>query len=44
MLAGSFGPLAGTVIRIGHMGENAWPKHVDEVLDILCSLLNDNCR
>ena len=42
MLAGSFGALAGTVIRIGHMGENARLVYVDEVLDILCGLLNNN--
>ena len=28
MLAGSFGAFAGKVIRIGHMGENAYPEKV----------------
>ncbi|MCI8669085.1 MAG: alanine--glyoxylate aminotransferase family protein [Lachnospiraceae bacterium] len=44
MLAGSFGALAGTVIRIGHMGENARLEYVDEVLNILCGLLNNKRR
>lgn len=33
MLAGSFGNLAGKVIRIGHMGENATVSNVAEVFD-----------
>lgn len=32
MLAGSFGEFAGKVIRIGHMGENAYMDKVEEVL------------
>lgn len=32
MLAGSYGEFAGKVIRIGHMGENAYVEKVDEVL------------
>ena len=32
MLAGSFGEFEGKVIRIGHMGENAYMDKVDEVL------------
>jgi aspartate aminotransferase-like enzyme len=32
MLAGSFGEFEGKVIRIGHMGENAYTDKVDEVL------------
>lgn len=42
MLAGSFGIFAGTVIRIGHMGESARLEYVDEVLDILCRLKKNN--
>lgn len=33
MLAGSFGEFEGKVIRIGHMGENAYMDKVDEVLN-----------
>lgn len=33
MLAGSFGEFEGKVIRIGHMGENAYMDKVDEVLE-----------
>ena len=43
MLAGSFGEFAGTVIRIGHMGENARDEKAEEVLDALfeiCSRKN----
>ena len=32
MLAGSFGAFAGKVIRIGHMGENAYPEKVEAVM------------
>ena len=32
MLAGSFGAFAGKVIRIGHMGENAYPEKVGAVM------------
>ena len=32
MLAGSFGEFEGKVMRIGHMGENAYTDKVDEVL------------
>lgn len=39
MLAGSFDVLAGEVIRIGHMGENANDKDVDETLDALRHIL-----
>lgn len=39
MLAGSFGIFAGKVIRIGHMGENANQKDVEETLDALYQTL-----
>ena len=39
MLAGSFDVLAGEVIRIGHMGENANDADVDESLDALKHIL-----
>lgn len=39
MLAGSFDVLAGEVIRIGHMGENANDKDVDETFDALRHIL-----
>jgi aspartate aminotransferase-like enzyme len=32
MLAGSFDELSGKVIRIGHMGENAYPEKVEAVM------------
>ena len=32
MLVGSFGAFAGKVIRIGHMGENAYPEKVEAVM------------
>ena len=32
MLAGSFGAFSGKVIRIGHMGENAYPEKVGAVM------------
>lgn len=35
MLAGSFGYLGGKVIRIGHMGENAYPEAVRETFAAL---------
>lgn len=38
MLSGSFGKLAGKVIRIGHMGENAYMEKVDEVLEGLLDI------
>ncbi|MCD8364056.1 MAG: alanine--glyoxylate aminotransferase family protein [Lachnospiraceae bacterium] len=40
MIAGSFDVLAGQVIRIGHMGENANEKDVCETLDALADVLN----
>lgn len=40
MLAGSFGEFEGKVIRIGHMGENAYMEKVQEVLDALKEVLN----
>lgn len=33
MIAGSYDELAGKVVRIGHMGENAYPEKVVETLD-----------
>jgi aspartate aminotransferase-like enzyme len=39
MLAGSFGEFEGKVVRIGHMGENAYMEKVQEVLDGLIELL-----
>lgn len=39
MLAGSFGEFEGKVIRIGHMGENAYMEKVQEVLDALQEVL-----
>ena len=41
MLSGSFGKLAGKVIRIGHMGENAYIEKVDEVLEGLLKIVNE---
>ncbi len=35
MISGCFDVLAGKVIRIGHMGENAYPQKVAETLDAL---------
>ncbi|MGL4897559.1 MAG: hypothetical protein ACRC31_03920 [Cetobacterium sp.] len=35
LLSGSYGPLAGKVIRIGHMGENAREDRVRFTLDCL---------
>lgn len=35
MLAGSFGDLKGKVIRIGHMGNNAYPDKMAEVFEAL---------
>ena len=40
LLAGSFGCFAGKLIRIGHMGENAYIEKVQEVLDALKEVLN----
>lgn len=40
LLAGSFGCFAGKLIRIGHMGENAYMEKVQEVLDALKEVLN----
>ena len=40
MIAGSFDVLTGQVIRIGHMGENAYMEKVQEVLDALKEVLN----
>ena len=40
LLAGSFGCFAGKLIRIGHMGENAYMEMVQEVLDALKEVLN----
>ncbi|MDO4262037.1 MAG: alanine--glyoxylate aminotransferase family protein [Eubacteriales bacterium] len=39
MIAGSFDVLAGQVIRIGHMGENANQKDVKETLDALRAVI-----
>ena len=39
LLAGSFGCFAGKLIRIGHMGENAYMEKVQEVLDALQEVL-----
>lgn len=39
LLAGSFGPYAGKLIRIGHMGENATDQNIDETLTALKQIL-----
>ena len=39
LLAGSFGCFGGKLIRIGHMGESANEKDVDEVLQALIEIL-----
>lgn len=39
LLAGSFGCFGGKLIRIGHMGESANEKDVDEVLQALKEIL-----
>ena len=39
MIAGSFDILAGKVIRIGHMGENAYPEKMAPVMDALQNTL-----
>lgn len=39
LLAGSFGCFSDQLIRIGHMGENAYPEKVQEVLDALKAIL-----
>lgn len=39
LLAGSFGRLAGKVVRIGHMGSNANEKDMDETMEALWSTL-----
>lgn len=39
LLAGSFGPYAGKLIRIGHMGENATDQNIDETLTALKQVL-----
>lgn len=39
MIAGSFDVLAGEVIRIGHMGENANEKDVEETINCLSKIL-----
>lgn len=41
MLAGSFGDLAGKVIRIGHMGSNANEKDMIETMNALEQVLKD---
>ena len=41
MLAGSFDSLAGQVIRIGHMGENARLEHMVPALEALSATLTD---
>ncbi|MGN1023596.1 MAG: alanine--glyoxylate aminotransferase family protein, partial [Lachnospiraceae bacterium] len=41
MFAGSFDFLAGKVIRIGHMGENAREEKVADALRILGKVLGD---
>ena len=41
MLAGSFGAFAGKVIRIGHMGENAYPEKVEAVMAGLDRVFED---
>ncbi len=35
MISGCFDVLAGKVVRIGHMGENAYPENIIETLDAL---------
>ena len=39
LLAGSFGPYAGKLIRIGHMGENATEENIEETLTALKDVL-----
>ncbi|MBN7773281.1 pyridoxal-phosphate-dependent aminotransferase family protein [Clostridium aminobutyricum] len=39
MIAGCFDILAGKVIRIGHMGENAYPENLVEVMDAMTKTL-----
>ena len=39
MLAGSFDVLEGQVIRIGHMGENAYPSKLEAVMKALDAVL-----
>lgn len=41
MLAGSFGAFAGKVIRIGHVGENAYPEKVEAVMSGLDKVFAD---
>ncbi|MDD3278250.1 MAG: alanine--glyoxylate aminotransferase family protein [Lachnospiraceae bacterium] len=41
LLAGSFGPYAGKLIRIGHMGTNATPSDVQETLEALQAVLRN---
>ena len=41
MLAGSFGEFEGKVIRIGHMGENAYEDKVEEVIEGLKNICRD---
>lgn len=40
LIAGSFGSLAGKVIRIGHMGENATAENMEMVLEALDEVLS----
>lgn len=40
MLAGSFDDFAGQIIRIGHMGENAYEDNIKETLEALKNVLN----
>ena len=39
MISGCFDVLAGVVVRIGHMGENARMEQVQELLDALEEIL-----
>jgi aspartate aminotransferase-like enzyme len=41
MLSNSFGPFAGKVLRIGHMGANCNRKDMEETMDALNSVLNE---
>ena len=44
MVAGSFDEVAGKLIRIGHMGENARMEQVQELLDALEEILRSWIR
>ncbi|MDL2321285.1 aminotransferase class V-fold PLP-dependent enzyme [Desulfosarcina sp. OttesenSCG-928-B08] len=39
VVAGSYGPLADKVFRIGHMGTQARPEYVDQAMDVIASVM-----